>query len=190
MKKIPTLFERDFSPDHRVKALNKVTPGLEGVLRGEGEATIKVDGTATAMIDGRFYKRFDAKNGRKIPEGAIECDKPDPVTGHWPHWVPVDWSSKEDCWFVEAFNNADQLPFEENATYEAVGPHFNGNPHKLPHDTLWRHGELKLEIPDRSYEGIRDFLKSHNYEGIVFWKDGRPWCKIKRTDFGFKWPVR
>ena len=190
MKKIPTLFERDFSPDHRVKALNKVTPGLEGVLRGEGEATIKVDCTATAMIDGRFYKRFDAKNGRKIPEGAIECDKPDPVTGHWPHWVPVDWSSKEDCWFVEAFNNADQLPFEENATYEAVGPHFNGNPHKLPHDTLWRHGELKLEIPDRSYEGIRDFLKSHNYEGIVFWKDGRPWCKIKRTDFGFKWPVR
>lgn len=26
-------------------------------------------------------------------------------------------------------------------------------------------------------------------EGIVFWKDGQPQCKIKRTDFGFSWPV-
>lgn len=27
-------------------------------------------------------------------------------------------------------------------------------------------------------------------EGIVFWKDGEPLCKIKRTDFGFEWPVK
>ena len=24
-------------------------------------------------------------------------------------------------------------------------------------------------------------------EGIVFWKDGEPRCKIKRSDFGFTW---
>ena len=24
-------------------------------------------------------------------------------------------------------------------------------------------------------------------EGIVFWKDGQPQCKIKRSDFGFPW---
>ena len=24
-------------------------------------------------------------------------------------------------------------------------------------------------------------------EGIVFWKDGEQKCKIKRTDFGFRW---
>ena len=23
---------------------------------------------------------------------------------------------------------------------------------------------------------------------VVFWKDGRPQCKIKRKDFGLKWP--
>ena len=28
-----------------------------------------------------------------------------------------------------------------------------------------------------------------NEIGIVFWKDGEPRCKIKRSDFGFKWPV-
>ena len=26
-------------------------------------------------------------------------------------------------------------------------------------------------------------------EGIVFWHEGAPLCKIKRSDFGFKWPV-
>ena len=26
-------------------------------------------------------------------------------------------------------------------------------------------------------------------EGLVFWKDGEPQCKIKRSDFGFEWPV-
>lgn len=24
-------------------------------------------------------------------------------------------------------------------------------------------------------------------EGIVFWKDGEPRCKIKKTDFGLPW---
>ena len=24
-------------------------------------------------------------------------------------------------------------------------------------------------------------------EGIVFWNDGQPQCKIKRSDFGFPW---
>ena len=30
----------------------------------------------------------------------------------------------------------------------------------------------------------------HNIEGLVFWKDGEPQCKIKRSDFGFEWPVK
>jgi hypothetical protein len=25
---------------------------------------------------------------------------------------------------------------------------------------------------------------------LVFWLDGEPVCKIKRSDFGFKWPVK
>ncbi|KAH9256952.1 hypothetical protein BASA81_004773 [Batrachochytrium salamandrivorans] len=54
----------------------------------------KYDGTSCAVIGGVLYKRFDYKrhfNGRgeELPEGAIECCDADPVTGHWPHWVPV-----------------------------------------------------------------------------------------------------
>ena len=45
-----------------------------------------------------------------------------------------------------------------------------------------------LDVP-RTFEGLRDYLEKHEIEGIVFWKDGEPQCKIKRSDFGFKWPV-
>ena len=41
----------------------------------------------------------------------------------------------------------------------------------------------------RTFEGLRDYLREHEIEGIVFWKDGEPRCKIKRSDFGFKWPL-
>lgn len=30
----------------------------------------------------------------------------------------------------------------------------------------------------------------HNEEGIVFWNDDAPLCKIKRTDFGLDWPMK
>lgn len=90
MKKIPTLFEREFENHRLVRTLDKVIPGFEWVLDGEGIATVKYDGSCCAVIDGKFYARYDAKEGRKPPEGAIPCCDPDPVTGHWPHWLEVD----------------------------------------------------------------------------------------------------
>jgi hypothetical protein len=78
---------------------------------------------------------------------------------------------------------ANMLP---DGTYEAIGKHFNGNMYNLEDDCLVRHGMNVLFVP-RTYEGIRDYLKDHFIEGIVFWKDGEPKCKIKRTDFGFEW---
>ncbi len=76
----------------------------------------------------------------------------------------------------------------EDGTYEAIGPHFQGNPYKMETDMLVRHGLVKLTV-DRSFDGLHDYLKDNEIEGIVFWKDGEPKCKIKRSDFGFKWPV-
>ena len=187
MKKIPTLFERQFENGKVVGISPNVTPGMEWVLEGKGVATIKVDGSCCAMIDGVFYRRFDAKPGRKIPEGAIPCCDPDPITGHWPHWVKVDENNPADKWFLAALQS---LPEHGriDGTYEAVGKHFNGNPYRVDFDTLVRHGELVTYIP-RDFEGIRDFLRGIWEEGVVFWKDGEPQCKIKRTDFGFKWPL-
>ena len=192
MKKIPTLFEREYK-DHKVVGIKPTlsSPDLQWVLDGEGEATLKIDGSCCAVIDGLFYRRYDAKKGKTPPENAIPCSDPDPVTGHWPHWVPAPASDNDPAsrWYVAALqdyilNNG--LP--EDGTYEAVGPHFQGNPYKLETDTLVEHGLVVLDV-ERSFDGIRNYLQQNEIEGIVFWKDGEPQCKIKRSDFGFQWPV-
>ena len=201
MKKMPTLFHREFQ-GHRVISISPdVMPGLEWVLNGEGIATEKTDGACCAVIKGEFYKRYDAKKNKRgmmkmPPPGAIPCDDPDPVTGHWPHWVLVDEHDPADRWFIEAYKSSleEAFPPVENyvlpdGTYEAVGPHFQSNPYKLTGDKLVRHGSIVIDLPDRSFSGIQAYLKNHAIEGIVFWKDGQPGCKIKRKDFGFKWPL-
>lgn len=158
-------------------------------MAGEGDATVKIDGACCAIIDGVFYKRYDAKKGKTPPAGAIPCCDPDPVTGHWPHWVRVDPENPADKWFVAALKNALSCYALRDGTYEAIGPHFQGNPHKRLNDILILHGDTKVLVP-RTFDGIRDYLEHHNIEGLVFWKDGEPRCKIKRTDFGFSWPAR
>ena len=91
MKKIPTLFERKYISNCVVETLPIVTKGMEWVLNGDGIATVKFDGSCCAIINGEFYKRYDAKNGKPVPEGAIKCqEKADPITGHFPCWVKVD----------------------------------------------------------------------------------------------------
>ena len=191
MKKIPTLFERVYENHKVVDILPKVTEGMEWVLAGEGIATVKWDGSCCAIIDGELYKRYDAKKGKNPPEGAIPCCDPDPVTGHWPHWVKCDRSNPSDRWFFAAYDYSMLLTLDgqllSDATYEAVGKHFNGNPYNLKDDRLIRHGITRDNV-ERSFEGIKHYLETHKHEGIVFWKDGEPKCKIKRTDFGFPWP--
>ena len=187
MKKIPTLFERVYINHNKVDILPNVTKGMEWVLNGEGIATVKVDGSCCAIIDGVFYKRFDAKKGRKIPEEAIPCCDPDPITGHWPHWVKLDPKNSEDKWFWAAFNLSDE--HYPDGTYEAIGPHFQGNPYILSEDKLEKHGEAIAKV-ERSFDGVKKWLEDHNEEGLVFWLDGEPVCKIKRTDFGLEWPVK
>lgn len=189
MKKIPTLFERVFDHGKIVGITDKVTPGMEWVLKGEGVATEKMDGSCCAIISGEFYKRYDAKRGKKPPEGAIPCCDLDPITGHHPHWVKVDDKNPADKWFVYAYNCSMLSGSLQDGTYEAVGWHFQGNPYHLNIDFLSPHGIVVINV-ERSFDGIRDYLRKMPIEGIVFWKDGEPKCKIKRTDFGFEWPVK
>ena len=187
MKKIPTLFKRVFEGHNVVNVLPEVTEGMEWVLAGEGTATVKIDGACCAIIDGEFYKRYDAKNGKPIPEGAIKCqEEADPITGHLPCWVKVDFNNPADKWFVNAYHNTPFAELYDNSTYEAIGVHFQGNPYGLSDDILEKHGAKVIEV-ERTFEGIKKYLEENYIEGIVFWKDGEPKCKIKRRDFGFKW---
>lgn len=199
MKKIPTLFERTFDNHNVVGITDKIYPGMEDALEN-GIATEKIDGSCCAIINGVFYKRYDVKKGRIPPANSIACGDPDPVTGHWPHWVLVDTVKPADKWYMEAFRNAwssDPVGARElhtlsqlgPITLEAIGPHFQSNPYNLEKDILEQHGIRVLEGVPRTFEGIRDYLMAHNIEGIVFWQWDEPKCKIKRSDFGFEWPV-
>lgn len=185
MKKIPTLFTRVFEDHKIVEIKDEITPGCEDAFLN-GTATVKMDGACCAMIDGVFYKRYDAKDGKTPPVGAIPCDGPDPVTGHWPHWVKVDPNDPSDKWFMSALVNTPPRKWHPNRTYEAVGPHFNRNPYKLPYDILEPHGFDHVEV-ERTFEGVKEWLRLYNEEGLVFWLNGEPVCKIKRKDFGFPW---
>lgn len=191
MKKMPTLFTREYDEDHVVRTLDRLArPEFACVLRGETIPTLKVDGSACAWINGKFYKRYDNKKRKQLPEGSIPCETaPDPITGHWPFWVPVYADEPGDKWFIEALERYMLIyPVITDGTYEAIGKHFNGNPYRQNFDILTKHGSDVLDLTDCSFDGIRHYLEDHNIEGIVFWKDGEPLCKIKRSDFGLPWP--
>lgn len=191
MRKMPTLFVREFKTGGGVlRVLKTVTPGCEWVLAGEGVATEKVDGACCALINGGFYKRYDAKGQSTCTKvGAIACQpEPDPVTGHWPFWVPINSLLPEDKWFSAAICNAHWI--REDGTYEAVGPHFQSNPYGLDADFLERHGRIKLKDCPRDYNGIKEYLRTHEIEGVVWHRGNGEMCKIKRSDFGYPWPPK
>lgn len=194
MKKIPTLFVRTFE-GHKITSVQPIftSAQCEAAFK-DGLATIKMDGACCAIINGQLYKRYDFKRGcgKNLPDGALYCQpEPDRVTGHWPFWVPCDRNNPADKHFFAAMEEYKLLPEEtlEDWTYEAIGPHFNGNPYKLTFDTLTKHGVRIVQVP-RTFEAVKEWLESHYAEGLVFWLNGEPVCKIKRTDFGLAWPIK
>lgn len=188
MKKIPSVFERDWDGDRR-RVLPVVVPGCEWALSGEAVATLKWDGTACLVRGGVLYKRYDAKPGKTPPDGWEPCeDAPDEKSGHWPGWVPVG-EGPEDRWHREARGVAEYLP---DGTYELLGPKVGGNPeHRIGHE-LMPHGAFPLPglQGSQTFESIRDFLAANEIEGIVWHHPDGRMAKIKRSDFGLPWPIK
>lgn len=195
MRKIPTLFVREYENHKVINVTPEFTNEECKKALFEGIPTLKFDGSCCAIIDGKFYKRYDAKKGKTIPENAIKCqEEPDPISGHMPCWVPVDENNPADKWFMQAYKTylSENHGYIKNGTYEAIGEHFQGNPYYLGYDILEPHGEVVLEDfkinPNEDYfEQVKNYLTKLNGEGIVFWLDNEPICKIKRTDFGLNW---
>lgn len=179
MEKIISLFKRDYEGTRLV--YNEVVPGAEWVLAGEGVATQKWDGTCCMVRNGKLYKRYDAKAGRTPPTEFIAAQEPDPVSGHWPGWVPVG-EAKEDQWHREAFAG---IPWPDD-TYELIGPKVQGNPENASQHRLMAHGSQPLDDVPRDFEGIRAYLADANIEGIVWHHSDGRMVKIKAKDFGIK----
>jgi len=179
MEKIISLFKRNYETDKLVR--DEIVPGAEWVIAGEGVATRKYDGTCCLVRDGKLYKRYDAKKGKRPPVGFEPAQDPDPVTGHWPGWLPVG-DGPEDRWFREGWENIRQ---GFNGTYELCGPKVQGNPEGYDKHYLMLHGEESLDAP-RDFEGIKAFLADRDIEGIVWHHPDGRMVKIKKKDFGLK----
>ena len=183
MKKIPTMFERDWHGD-RSLVLNKPNPECDWVFAGEGVATRKYDGMCTAVIDGKLWKRREIKPGQTPPLGWVPLAL-DEVTGKETGWVPVG-DGPEDKYLREAFDNTFQTSPPMDGTFEFVGPKSQGNVEKSDHHLLLLHGCTELPDAPRTFDGLRDYLSTGVFEGIVFHHPDGRMAKIKGRDFGIK----
>lgn len=187
MKKMTSLFVRDYIAKHKASARNEYSPGTEWVQAGLGFATVKLDGTCCMIKDGALFKRYDAKHGKQPPAGFIPCqESPDPISGHWPGWLVVG-DEPESRWHREAF--AAKLPTEWlDGTYELVGPKIAGNKERFDHHELDRHGAYVFSAgPPRDFEGLKEWFQHNHVEGIVWHSPTGEMVKIKRSDFGMEW---
>lgn len=186
MKKMSTLFKKD--PND----LSKVIDGEYNsenlwVFEDGVKATRKFDGTACAIIDGNLYKRFDAKKGKIVPKGAIECQSADVFSGHHPYWVPCSRDNPSDKYHWEAYDNQiEAVGFIEDGTYELCGVKVQRNAEGIVSGHfLWKHGSIAFDT-DQVLENPREFMKDKNIEGIVFHHPDGRMCKIRKKDFGDK----
>jgi len=186
VKKIPTVFERDWDGDRRY-VLPKVTEGCEWVIAGEGVPTRKFDGTCFMLDDdGNWWARREVKKDKPAPSGFVPLET-DPETGKTVGWEPAGQSS-----FAKLHAEATSVAlgaapgiWRNPGTHELVGPKVNGNPEGYEtHLLIFHDGADVLPDAPRDFDALAVWLHAHPFEGIV-WHGGPDgaMAKIKRRDF-------
>ena len=183
MQKIPTMFVRDESkPGHPVT--DEWKPECIWVRQGAGVPTVKLDGTNVKVENGLLFKRQKPKDGDYDNAAYVPCDPANPA----------------DRWAWEAFDAASTFDVGPVRTppgdgiYELVGPKIQGNPqqhvaHTLVRVVPWSPRVAVVAEPERTFTGLRNYLEAHPIEGLVFHHPDGRMAKIKRRDFGLRWPV-
>lgn len=180
MKKIQSLFVRNYEGDRLVR--DEVVSGSEWVTKGEGRATIKLDGTCCLIRDGKLFKRYEVKKGGKPPASFEPACEVDQVTGKQQGWVPVG-DGPEDQYHREGLLSLG--PKVHDGTYELVGPKVQGGVEFFKRQQLIRHGSLiPDDEPPRTFNELKEWLKDKDIEGIVWHHDDGRMVKIKKKDFG------
>lgn len=184
MRKIPTLFARDFDHDPRY-VTRDVTPGCEWVLKGEGVPTRKYDGTCV-MFDGQqWWARREVKPGKQPPPGFTSVEH-DEETGKTVGFEPVEQSAFAK-YHAEALRNEAANGTGDDlgpGTYELCGPKVNGNPEAFLSAVLVPHAEAQVlsGIP-LDFDSLAAWLHSQPYEGIVWHHPDGRMVKLKKRDF-------
>lgn len=186
MKKIPTIFDRDWNGD-RSRVVDVPHKDCAWVFAGEGVATRKIDGTSCMVRDGKIYKRRELRENDAAPPD-FKLATHDEETGKRVGWVPVG-DGPEDRYHREAFSDGPHA----NGTYELIGPKVQGNPERVGTHMLVMHGTGHAGLfdppgPPRSFDGLRQWLEGRDIEGIVWHHPDGRMAKIKLRDFGFRRP--
>ena len=191
MKKTPRVLALTWDANNHPIHSGEFHSGSEWVGAGEGVATVKLDGTACMVEGGQLLARFDAKKGKTPPSGFRPCQpEPDPITGHFPGWVPVT-DNPAFKHHVAAFERSKASGGLSDGTYELIGPHFQGNPYKIEEDRLERHGAIVVESSDRTFEGLRALVASlQPAEGVVFHHPDGRMAKLTAEEFGLPWKAK
>ncbi len=196
MKKIPTLYVRDFTdPSNGRYVAEEVTPGCEWVLDGEGTPTRKYDGTCMMFDGNRWWARREVKAGKTPPPNFVPVET-DGTTGKTVGWEPVEQSAF-------AKHHMQALADEEvvgdwpdpwpvpGGSYELIGPRVNGNPEQVGKHILVRHGymsSIDAEVATtagRQFADLELFFAAHpTWEGIVWHHPDGRLAKIKARDLG------
>jgi hypothetical protein len=180
MKKTISLFQRNYDGNRLVR--DEIVPGAEWVAAGEGVATRKLDGTCCMWRNDKLWKRHELK-GKAAPAGFEAAQEPDVVTGHVPGWVPVG-DGPEDARHREALAAAGGTLGD--GTYELCGPKVQGNPEGYASHVLIPHGSELLPKCPRTFDALREYLRGHDIEGVVWHHPDGRLVKIKGKDFGLK----
>ncbi len=178
MRKIPTIFERDFD-GNPARVLREKTPECLWVFDGEGVATRKYDGTC-CMFDGQnWFKRRKVKPGKSDPFG-FDLVSTDEKTGKRVGWILVDHADK---WHLVGIANT---PDPAAGTYELIGPKVQGNPDGAPEHVMISHETAERVDCPRDFDGMDEWLRNQDLEGVVFHHPDGRMAKIKRRDFGHR----
>lgn len=213
MKKIPTLFLRDYKTGFVLPELN---PSCEWVMQQAWPAHRKYDGVCVGLFlsvkgevrinegvgSGEIDKpedlkevwmaRREVKQGHEFPNG-FEIEQFDPTTKKTFGWVPIAQSPFYK-YFIEALEGLENRYL---GTYELCGPKVNGNPENYKTHTLVHHWSTEqisnvqvLDIHDLSvenaYEALKATLDYMPVEGVVWYGMSHGMAKLKRKDFNYE----
>ncbi|WP_030177363.1 DUF5565 family protein [Spirillospora albida] len=176
MRKIPTVFVRDWDGDPRY-VTRAPDASCGWVFAGEGRATRKYDGTCVRFDGERWWARREVRPGRSAPEGFVPVSA-DGGTGRTVGWEPAERSA-----FWRHLRPVVGGGVWEPGTYELVGPKVNGNPEGFGEPALVRHGADDLGDVPLDFDGLAAWLHAHPYEGIVWHGPEGRMAKLKRRDF-------
>ena len=184
MRKIPTLFDRDWAGD-RSRVTDTPNPAADWVFRGEGVVTRKLDGTSCLVRGGMLFRRRELKAGQPAPDSFVS-EGTDSEAGKTVGWTPVG-PGPEDAAHREAFEQLQGAGSVADGTYELLGPKVQGNPEGYAHHALVPHA-LAPTFPNapQTYVGLTAWLAGQDIEGVVFHHPDGHMAKIKLRDFGLK----